>query len=37
VSSVDAEKGLKNEDGKALMLGSMKVNVNISKTTDEGV
>ena len=28
---------IKNEDGKALALGSMKVNVNISKTTDEGV
>jgi len=37
VSSTDIEKGSKNPDGKVFALGSMKINVDISKTADEDV
>jgi len=37
VSSADIEKGSKNQDGKVFALGSMKINVDISKTADEDV
>ena len=34
-SSANTEKGLKNQDGKVLALGSMKVNVNISTAVED--
>jgi len=37
MSSADIEKGSKNQDGKVFALGSMKINVDISKTADEDV